>query len=97
MAIINGKKHVINIEYLTQSEVADRFRVTQSTVKNWRAKGLIKYFRAPGSSRVLYPVESIREFEQQAIQQEREVVVTPKQNQRKRPKTSTIPEREWRV
>ena len=41
-------------ELWTQQEVADYFRVVPSTVKNWRERGLIKYWQAPGSSRVLY-------------------------------------------
>ena len=34
----------LEIKYLTQNEVADRFRVTPSTIKNWRDEGK---FRAP--------------------------------------------------
>jgi len=49
--------------YLTQQEVASRFRVTASTVINWRERGLIKYFQAPGSRRILYPVDAIDELE----------------------------------
>ena len=32
--------------YLTQEEVAAMFRVSPSTVKNWRDKGLLDYFQA---------------------------------------------------
>ena len=51
--------------YMTQEEVARLFRVAPSTVKNWRDKGLLEYLQAPGSTRVLYPRESIEEFESQ--------------------------------
>ena len=43
-------------KYLTQQEVADLFRVSPGTVKNWRDAGLLDYFQVPGSSRVLYPM-----------------------------------------
>lgn len=50
-------------KYLTQREVAELFRVSQSTVKNWRDAGLLEYFQPSGSTRVLYPRASIEEFE----------------------------------
>jgi excisionase family DNA binding protein len=50
-------------KYLTQKEVADLFRVSQSTIKNWRDAGLLEYFQPPGSTRVLYPREAIEQFE----------------------------------
>jgi len=52
-------------KYLTQQEVADLFRVKTGTVKNWRDAGLLDYFQVPGSSRVLYPAETINRFEKQ--------------------------------
>jgi DNA-binding transcriptional MerR regulator len=52
-------------EYLTQQEVADLFRVTPNTIKNWREAGLLEYFQAPGSTRVLYPTESVNRFKEQ--------------------------------
>lgn len=50
-------------KYLTEKEVADLFRVSQPTVKNWRDAGLLEYFQPTGSTRVLYPSESIEAFE----------------------------------
>ena len=49
-------------ELWTQQEVADYFRVVPSTVKNWRERGLIKFWQAPGSSRVLYFGDEIKDF-----------------------------------
>lgn len=49
-------------ELLTQQEVADYFRVVPSTIKNWRERGLLKYWQAPGSSRVLYYRQEIKDF-----------------------------------
>ena len=52
-------------KYLTQQEVARMFRVSPSTIKNWRDEGKLDYFQVPGSSRVLYLVETIHQFERQ--------------------------------
>lgn len=82
--------------YLTQREVADKFRISQSTLKNWREKGLIKYFQAPGSSRVLYPIDAVEELERQSIKQKKEVVALPK-IKRERPRIPARPEKEWRL
>jgi predicted site-specific integrase-resolvase len=54
-------------KYLTQQEVADLFRVRPGTIKNWRDAGYLDYFQVPGSSRVLYPTETINQFERQHI------------------------------
>jgi len=85
-----------NLLYLTQKEVADRFRVTQSTVKNWRVRGLLVYFQAPGSRRVLYPVIAVEEFEQQSIRQKKGVV-RPTEIKRERPRIPAKQQKEWRV
>ena len=52
-------------KYLTQQEVADLFRVRPGTIKNWRDAGYLDYLQVPGSSRILYPVETINQFERQ--------------------------------
>lgn len=82
--------------YLTQKEVAGRFRVSPSTIKNWRDMGLLTYFQAPGSARVLYPVDAIEEFEKQSIKKKKEVV-KPAETRRKKPEISARPEKEWRI
>jgi len=85
-----------DVTYLTQREVAARFRVTQSTVKNWRERGLLAYFQAPGSTRVLYPVKAVEELELQSIKQKKEVVKLT-EIKRERPRVPTKPQKEWRV
>ena len=82
--------------YLTQAEVASRFRVTETTIKNWREKGLLRYLRVVGSTRVLYPIDSLEEFEKQSIHQEKEVV-RPKEIKRERPRISPREKKEWRI
>lgn len=86
-------------KYLTQQEVADIFRVRPSTVKNWRDRGLLAYFRAPGSTRVLYPVDAIEEFEKQSTTQQREVIQrrSNRENTRERPDVSNRTAKEWRI
>ena len=84
------------VVYLTQKEVAARFRVAQSTIVNWRNKGLLAYFQAPGSTRVLYPVTAVEELERQSIKQKKEVVALPK-IKRERPRIPARPEKEWRL
>jgi excisionase family DNA binding protein len=59
--------HAVDKKYYTQEEVAVLFRVSQSTIKNWRDKGLLEYLQPTGSTRVLYPRETIEEFERQHI------------------------------
>jgi hypothetical protein len=82
--------------FLTQREVACRFRVTPSTIKNWRERGLLHFFQAPGSTRILYPVDAIDEFERQCIKVTKEVV-RKNEIKRERSNVSTRPEKEWRI
>lgn len=84
------------VVYLTQKEVADKFRVSQATVKNWRERGLLRYFQAPGFSRILYPVDAVEELERQSIKQKKEVVTLP-EIKRERPRVPAKPQKVWRV
>jgi DNA-binding transcriptional MerR regulator len=81
---------------LTQAEVAGKFRVTESTVKNWREKGLLRYLRVAGSTRVLYPADSVAQLENNSLHQEREVI-KPKEVKRERPGISPKQQKVWRV
>jgi Helix-turn-helix domain len=84
--------------YLTQDEVASRFRVSPSTVKNWRDRGLLDYFQALGSTRVLYPVESVEALERQSLKtNKKKEVVKPTEVKRERPEISTKPKKEWKI
>ena len=73
------------MKYLTQKELAQRWRVSQSTIINWREKGEIPYFRVPYSSRILYPEEQIEALEK-----------TNTTNQKEEKKGNTI-SRTWRI
>jgi DNA-binding transcriptional MerR regulator len=89
-------QHSIGKVYLTQKEVASRFRITQSTVKNWREKGLLQYLRVPGSTRVLYPIDAVEKLEQQSLHREKEVI-KPKEIKRERPGISPRQQKDWRI
>ncbi len=52
------------VVYFTQKELAQRWRVSEATIKSIRDRGEILYFFPPGSSRVLYPVDGIVQIEQ---------------------------------
>ena len=56
------KEDLWEVELWTQNEVADYFRVVPGTVKNWREQGLLRYWQAPGSSKVLFYRDDIRAF-----------------------------------
>ena len=84
--------------FLTQQEVADLFRVTPATVKNWRDAGLLEYFQPPGSSRVLYPRQSIEEFEKQNTKKVKGLELKkPAAIKREMPGMSSKPQKEWRI
>ena len=49
-------------ELWTHQEVSNYLRVSPPTIKNWRDRGLLSYFQAPGSTRVLYYRDEIRDL-----------------------------------
>lgn len=55
-------KGIFDEELLTQQEVASYFKVVPATIKNWRDRGLLSYWQAPGSTRVLYFSSEIKDF-----------------------------------
>jgi len=58
-------------EFLTQKEVAKLFRVSEATVRNWRERGLLPYWQAPGSTRVLYLSNDVKDFYEKYFKQSR--------------------------
>ena len=85
-------------KYLTQQEVADLFRVRPATVKNWRDAGNLDYFQPPGSTRVLYPKESIETFERQHTKKAKIIKFRkPAEIKRKMPGMSSKSKKEWRI
>ena len=56
------KENLWDKEFWTQNEVAGYFRVVPSTVKNWRDQGLLSFWPAPGSTKILYYRDEIKDF-----------------------------------
>jgi excisionase family DNA binding protein len=85
-------------EYMTQEEVAMRFRVSQSTIKNWRDAGLLGYFQPPGSSRVLYPRDAVDEFEKRHTKKAKILEFKrPAEVKKGKPEVSPKSGKEWRI
>ena len=85
-------------KYLTQEEVALLFRVSPSTVKNWRDAGMLGYFQPAGSSRVLYPRDSVEEFEKQHTRRTSLLEFKrPAEIKKGKPEVSPKSEKEWRI
>ena len=85
-------------KYMTQEEVALLFRVTPSTVKNWRDAGLLEYFQPTGSTRVLYPREAVEEFEKQHTKKAKILEFKrPSEIKREKPVVSANTDENWRI
>jgi hypothetical protein len=86
-------------ELWTQKEVANYFRVVQGTVKNWRDQGLLSYWQAPGSTRVLYLSVEVRNFHNKHLKLRGEGD-KPKQLKgvkKGKPVVSTKTDKDWRI
>ncbi len=89
-----------DVVYFTQKELAQRWRITQATVKSIRDRGEIPYFFPPNSSRVLYPREEILTIEQEQLRstnKEKRQQKTPVVNKRMKPVSPTDSNKEWRI
>jgi hypothetical protein len=88
-----------NQKYFTQSELAERWRITESTVKNFRDRGQLPYFRLPGSSRVVYPLDNIKELERLHTTPAKEVDKERQRTEikRKKPDVSATSRKKWRI
>ncbi len=87
-----------NKKYLTQQEVADYFRVVPATVKNWRDQGFLTYWQAPGSTRVLYPRESVEDFERHHTKTAKVIEFRkPAEIKRTKPEVSSKSKKDWRI
>ena len=95
------KAYDLDKKYMTQKEVADLFRVSPSTIKNWRDGGLLEYLQPPGSTRVLYPRKSVEALEEICTKRKKATIIqikkTPAEVKRKVPGMSSNPEKEWRI
>jgi len=86
--------------WLTQKELAARWKVAQSSIIKWRNEGRVPFFRLPGTSRVLYPIDQILECEQTHTTTTKEAQREQKERtelKRKKPVVSAKPFKEWRI
>lgn len=85
----------------TQAEVAKYFRVSKSTVKNWRDRGYLPYFQLPDSTRVLYPDEGIKELNRRFTHTGKEVMPLKQfkcaEIKREKPVVSANHNEDWRI
>jgi ABC-type microcin C transport system duplicated ATPase subunit YejF len=101
MANAVKQNNKIDVVYFTQKELAQRWRITEATVKSIRDRGDIPYFFPPSSSRVLYPREEILTIEREQLncndkeeeRQQKESAV----NKRIKPVNPTNSKQEWRI
>jgi len=97
--IRNGSSTTIEqARYLTQVEVAKRFRKSEGTIINWRKQGMFSFFRPPGSRSVLYLTSEIEDFEKQhtTFKKGGDAKVKPKPT-KKKPDVSTTSNKKWEV
>jgi len=84
--------------YLTQKQLAQRWHLSESCVKNYRAKGIIPFFQLPNSARVLYPVLEIERIESEHTKMERKEGCPKPAYQRKALEVSSTDNRDkWRI
>ena len=85
-------------KYWTQAEVARRFRKSEGTIKNWRDRGLLSFFRPPGSRSVLYLMDEVKDFENQntTFRKGGDAKRIPKPT-KKKPDVSTTSNKKWEV
>lgn len=84
-------------ELWTQQEVADYFRVVPSTVKNWRERGLLSFWQAPGSTKVLYYRDEIKDFREQNTINKKKGGDKLKAEIRRVKPCVLSPKKEWRI
>jgi len=89
------KENLWDKELWSQQEVASHFRVSTNTIKNWRRRGLLSFFTAPGSDRVLYYRKEIEEFQETFTQGRKESNKGNKRAVRVKPRLSSNDD--WRI
>ncbi len=86
--------------FFTQSELAERWRVTEATIKNIRDNGGISYFLPPKSSRILYPVEEVIRIEAEQLKLNKKEKNTLKKqfdSKMKKPVVSSNSDKKWEI
>jgi hypothetical protein len=81
--------------FLSQKQLAMRWQMSESCVKNYRNKGLLPFFRLPQTSRVLYPLDAIERLEAENTQSNKKENRPKPEKQRKSPEVSST--LKWRI
>jgi len=89
------KENLWENELWTQNEVAKHLGVSDNTIKNWRNRGLFSFFRAPGSSRVMYYRMEIEEFQETFTKWRKEAKKGQERVIRVKPRLSS--DEDWRI
>ena len=86
-------------QFLTQQEVADLFRVSTNTVRNWEKRGFFSRWQAPGSTRVLYLSVEVKDFRDKNLKPRGEGAKPKLINgiRKGRSVVSTKPNEDWRI
>ncbi len=91
-------KKLCEKELWTQQEVANYFRVVPGTIKNWREQGFLSFWQAPGSTRVLYYRDEIKDFiEKNTISKKKGGDKPKAEIKRKMPDISSTSDKQWRI
>ncbi len=100
MTKIVSKDEQLEKNYYTQTELSERWKVSPGTIINWRKEGRLPFFKLPGASKILYPVDLILECEQKhttLTKEEQKVQIQLTESKRKKPVVSAKPRKEWRI
>ena len=88
---------ILKQQFLTQKEVAEYFRVSPKTVGNWTRRGLLSVWQAPGSTRVLYLSNEIKEFRDANLKPRGEGAKPRQISGIKKERPVISPNRKWEV
>jgi hypothetical protein len=85
--------------FLTQKQLAQRWQMSPSCVKNYRDKGLVPFLRLPTTRRILYPLDQIEQLELKNIQPcGKETSPRPEKKRKKLEVSSTTHDgKKWRI
>lgn len=84
-------------QFLTQKEVAKHFRVSTNTIGNWTKRGLLSVWQAPGSTRVLYLSDEVRDFRDKNLKPRGEGTKPRQINGIKKERSVISSKRKWKV
>ena len=86
-------------QFLTQKEVAEYFRVSTKTIGNWTKRDLLTVWQAPGSKRVLYLSDDVKDFRDKNLKPRGEGTKSKQINgiKKGRPVVSTKTDEDWRI